>query len=278
MKIQYLGTAAAEGLPALFCECEICKRAAALGGKNIRTRSQAIIDDRLLIDYPADTFMHFLKHKLPLAKIKTCLITHSHGDHLYPAEIEMRKEGFSHLNDAEPLTFYSAESGYKMLKSVIDKYNIPKDRVDAIEIRPFEPFAVEGYKITPIKAEHDVKATPVIYAVEKNGKSLLYAHDSSEPCEESMECLRSFEKPFDLISLDCTQGNDEVVPYVGHMSLKKCASLRDELVRQGIADGNTVFVLNHFSHNGSDSVYDDFVKIAEKQGFVTSYDGMTVEF
>lgn len=92
------------------------------------------------------------------------------------------------------------------------------------------------------------------------------------------DIILSFEKPFDLISLDCTQGNDEVVPYVGHMSLKKCARLRDELVRRGIADGNTAFVLNHFSHNGSDSVYDDFVKIAEKQGFVTSYDGMTVEF
>lgn len=54
MKIQYLGTAA-EGLPALFCECETCKHAAFLGGRNIRTRSQAIIDDALLIDYPADT-------------------------------------------------------------------------------------------------------------------------------------------------------------------------------------------------------------------------------
>ena len=58
-----------------------------------------------------------------------------------------------------------------MLKSVIDKYNIPKDRVDAIEIKPFELFAVEGYKITPIKAEHGVKAAPVIYAVEKDGKA-----------------------------------------------------------------------------------------------------------
>ena len=27
MKIQYLGTAAAEGLPALFCGCEICQNA-----------------------------------------------------------------------------------------------------------------------------------------------------------------------------------------------------------------------------------------------------------
>lgn len=278
MKIKYLGTAAAEGVPALFCECEICKRAAALGGRNIRTRSQALIDNKILIDYPADTFMHFLTHHFPLAKITTCLITHSHGDHLYPPEIEMRKDGFSHLNQKTPLTFYSARSGYEMLMAVIDRYNIPADRVNVVEIKPFEPFEVDGYRITPIKAEHDIKATPVIYAVEKGGKSLLYAHDSSEPCEESVRCLKKLGKPFDLISLDCTQGNDAVVPYVGHMSLNKCDRLREEFIRDGIANVNTTFVLNHFSHNGSDSVYDDFTKIAEKRNFITSYDGMTVEF
>ena len=58
MKIQYLGTAAAEGYPALFCECENCTKAKQLGGKNIRSRSQALIDDKLLIDYNADTNLH----------------------------------------------------------------------------------------------------------------------------------------------------------------------------------------------------------------------------
>lgn len=278
MKIKYLGTAAAEGIPALFCECEICKKSAVLGGRNIRTRSQAIIDDKILIDYPADTFMHFLVHRFSLAKITTCLITHSHGDHLYPPEIEMRKEGFSHLNSDTPLTFYSAKSGYEMLSTVVNRYNIPADRVNVVEVRPFEPFEAEGYRITPIKAEHDAKATPLIYAIEKDGKSLLYAHDSSEPCEESVRCLESFGKPFNLISLDCTQGNDAVVPYVGHMNLNKCDQLRKKFISDGIANENTIFVLNHFSHNGSDSVYDDFVKIAEKRDFITSYDGMTIDF
>lgn len=60
MKIQYLGTAAAEGIPAIFCECDTCKKARSLGGRNIRTRSQAIIDENVLIDFPADTYMHFL--------------------------------------------------------------------------------------------------------------------------------------------------------------------------------------------------------------------------
>lgn len=101
MRIQYLGTAAAEGIPAIFCECDTCKKARSLGGRNIRTRSQAIINDRLLIDFPADTYMHFLQYNLPLAKIKHCIITHSHADHLYPNDLQMRKNGFSHLSDLE---------------------------------------------------------------------------------------------------------------------------------------------------------------------------------
>lgn len=121
MKIQYLGTAAAEGIPAIFCECETCKRTKLLGGKNIRTRSQAVIDGRILIDFPADTYAHYLKWNIPLDKIKACIITHSHSDHLYPAEIQIRSAGFAHINSGKPLTFYAAESGYNMLADAVKK-------------------------------------------------------------------------------------------------------------------------------------------------------------
>ncbi len=33
MKLKYLGTAAAEGIPALFCRCEMCAYARKAGGK-----------------------------------------------------------------------------------------------------------------------------------------------------------------------------------------------------------------------------------------------------
>ena len=56
MKLKYLGTAAAEGIPVLFCDCDVCKKSMQLGGRNIRTRSQAIIDNTLLIDFPPDTY------------------------------------------------------------------------------------------------------------------------------------------------------------------------------------------------------------------------------
>jgi len=60
MRIKYFGTAAAEGFPGLFCSCEACERARKAGGKNIRTRSQALIDRALLIDFTTDTYMHVL--------------------------------------------------------------------------------------------------------------------------------------------------------------------------------------------------------------------------
>ena len=69
MKIKFLGTAAAEGFPAVFCNCEYCNKARELGGKNIRTRSQAIIDNKLLIDLPADTYFHFLQNILKFLPI-----------------------------------------------------------------------------------------------------------------------------------------------------------------------------------------------------------------
>ncbi len=57
MEIQYLGTAAAEGLPALFCDCETCRKARVAGGKEVRTRTQAVVDRRVLIFRQTHTHM-----------------------------------------------------------------------------------------------------------------------------------------------------------------------------------------------------------------------------
>lgn len=49
MKLQYLGTAAAEGIPAAFCTCPVCKHARQEKGREIRSRSQMLLDGELLI-------------------------------------------------------------------------------------------------------------------------------------------------------------------------------------------------------------------------------------
>ena len=78
MRLRYLGTAAAEGCPALFCTCPLCTSARQGGGRDVRTRSQALVDDTLLIDFPADTYHHALSTpELNLPALRHLLITHS---------------------------------------------------------------------------------------------------------------------------------------------------------------------------------------------------------
>ena len=276
MRIQYLGTAASEGIPAVFCECETCKKSKKAGGKNIRTRSQALIDNCLLIDFPADTYMHFLQYDIPMAKIKSCLITHSHVDHLYSAEIEMRKKCFSHLEEQIPLTFYSDKSGFDMLNQVKKRHAVNDDEILIKQIKLFEPFDVEEYQITALRATHAVASSPVVYLIEKDGKTIFYSNDTSEYPKESMDYLKKIKRPIDLISLDCTEACADAT-YEGHLTLKRCIELRKKLFEIGAAGDKTVFALNHFSHNGADVIYDKFEKIASEYGFITSYDGMILE-
>ena len=88
MKYTFYGTAAAEGIPAIFCECEACNRARKLGGKNIMTRSQSVIDGVLGIDFSADSYLHVINYGMPERDISSYLITHNHMDHFYLDDLD----------------------------------------------------------------------------------------------------------------------------------------------------------------------------------------------
>lgn len=277
MKIKFLGTAAGEGIPAVLCNCEICEKSRRLGGKNLRARSQAMIDDILLIDMPPETYSNFHKHGINLLDIKYWIITHTHSDHFYEKEFLFTKNGnfAHHESDWHGIELYGSID----LKEPLSKVISDDDHKDYIRYSPktaFVPFYCGEYKITPLKANHSTN-NPFIYIIEKGGKSLLYAHDTGLFLEETWEYLKSLDIKFDLVSLDCTAGSMMDYHYPMHMCLGWNIICRDDLIKYGLADCNTKFILNHFSHNGPDVVYDDFKVIAEKHGFLTSYDGLEIE-
>lgn len=275
MKLQYLGTAAAEGIPGVFCECEVCRHAREHGGQEIRTRSQSLLDDTVLIDLPADTYLHALRFGLHLSKIHTLIITHAHSDHLYPAEFWCRNPGIANEIDSTPLHVYVTHAGYEKCNELIDGDTVSRDRVVMHEITPFTPFEAEGYRFTPLKADHDAKADPVTYLIEKDGKAMLYAHDTGFFPQETWDYLAGWGGHFDFVSLDCT--NVFLDYRQGHMGLLACKDAYDKLCELGLCDKDTVACLNHFSHNGMEN-QTRFVEEAEKLGFLVSYDGRTIEF
>ena len=119
MKIKILGSGGGEGFPAAFCSCEHCETARKKGNKSLRTLSQTIINDDLLIDFPADTAAHCLYHGVNLGQLQNVLITHSHIDHFEPSLLAMRGGGFCHNMKYEDIFFYGPEN----LKQVCDRFS-----------------------------------------------------------------------------------------------------------------------------------------------------------
>lgn len=95
MKIRYLGTAAAEGFPAVFCNCAACKAARKDIGRELRTRSQMLVNEDLLIDFPPESYYHAMRFGVDLSAVRTLLVTHSHTDHFYAQEFVNRGYKFA---------------------------------------------------------------------------------------------------------------------------------------------------------------------------------------
>ncbi len=276
MKLQYLGTAAAEAIPAIFCTCPTCKRARELGGKNIRTRSQAIIDDKLLIDLPADTYSHSICAGIDLTHVHHILNTHVHHDHLYPAELYNYYRGFANLPDGHPnYHFWGGEEMVDELSPIVDSKAM-EGRVVLHALAPFEPTKVGQYLVTALPAHHGTHS-PYIYMIESEGKTLLYAHDTGTIKEEVWDYFAKCHPHFDLISMDCTFGSRTLDKLYSHPGFGNVLDMADKMQRLGYIDDNTVKVVNHFSHNAPDVNYEDHA-VYEKEGFLMSYDGMVVEF
>ena len=279
MKYKYYGTSAAEGIPALWCNCEVCEKARERGGRNFRSRSQQTIDDKILIDFSSDTFMH-TKEGLPLWNIRTCLLTHSHSDHLYTDDIFMRFADLAWPKDETPLNIYSGKAGVEAIEDKIAdiKHKTP-DRVHTHVIEPFVSFAAEGYKITPMSASHDPRYSPLIFLIEKDGKCIFHAHDTGYFPKDTWEYLKNNPIHIDFMSFDCNAPgyawDEDKTPT--HMNYSTAKNVRETLREYGLIDDSTICVLNHFSHNGG-YAYEELVELAQKDNFLVSYDGMEIEF
>lgn len=286
MELLYMGTAAAEGAPALFCECEHCKYAREHGGREIRGRAGALLDGVLKLDFGPDSFRQMLDNNIDYTHLRALLVTHSHEDHFAVSDVAYRRRGFGQIRDGvPPLTVYGNERVGAMMEPLLS------DRLAYQRVKAFESVVMEGYTVTPMEAVHCLSAAPdagwsvvfdgqeylrseeaFIYLIEKDGARLLYAHDTDEFTPANMEFLAGLR--LDLVSMDCTNGVLDA-DYIGHMGINDNLRMRERLLKSGAADEHTVFVANHFSHNGL-ATHEELER--RLPGFIVACDGLRVRF
>ena len=267
MEILFCGTGAAEGFPALFCECETCNEARSLGGKERRSRAAYMLGERVRIDFGPDSNLHQYNYGLDFQKLEHLLMTHSHDDHWFPTDIGYRQKGFSTVS--KTLQVWGND---KVEKRFTEEVGMDWSKY-FLEFHRVTPFAAidlgEGLRAIPILAAHDRSEACLNYLLETEGKRVLLGHDTGWWDAETWDFLN--DKPIDLLILDCTYGvRDHDRNHMGGMALIR---FREELRRRGAIASGAKSYATHFSHNCG-SNHDELTAFFADHDFIAAYDGL----
>lgn len=268
MQVTLLGTSSAEGWPGLFCRCDACGKARAMGGKNIRTRSSALIDGALKIDFPPDTLYHVIRFNLDLRSLSALLFTHAHDDHFSAPELQYRCEYFVPAPIQDPLPIYGPPEVIMRLESGLDLRMVP---VQLHTLHAWKPVAIGAYRVTPILAQHDPSQHCFNYIIEDGaGTTLLYASDTGWYEEPTWKFLRRFQ--LDGTVVECAKGPVEG-GYMAHMCIPEVVRMRQKLIGMGCLRPDGPMVTTHFSHLGG-LMHEELEAILNPQDILVGYDGM----
>ena len=210
-----------------------------------------------------------------MSRIEYVLLTHSHADHFLPKNL---------VNALPPMAAYSTVHHKHQFfgnQKCADLFaSALRDRPDAEEYLSFsvleenKSITIGEYLVTPFAAVHDPKEDCFIYSIEKEGTTLLYAHDSAMFSEETWKKLSDFS--FSCVVLDCTsimKANE----FESHMSFFDNIEVRKRMLEKGMANEDTSFIATHFAHT-----FNPLQERLEKEmapfGFIPAFDGMNHSF
>ena len=273
MRVLFLGTGAAEGYPAIFCECAHCTTARARGGRNLRRRSAVLVNDDLLIDIGPDMVASMHATGANLGRVANLLVTHNHGDHVQLANLYMRRQGFCATTPAlmdvygTPPTI-EAFMGAAAARSVsAEQFHL---RLNTI--RPGDTWQAGRYRVTAFPAAHAEDLMPVFFALEENGRTLLYASDTGPFPAETWEQLQDFA--FDCAIIESTMGIGP--PGTHHLSMHQCVEHHQRLADEGRLRPGARQFATHFSHNRTPP-YLECVEFFAPHGIEPAYDGLVTQ-
>lgn len=276
MKVTFLGTGAAEGIPALFCNCEFCRGARKRG--EVRSRAQVLLDGELSIDFPPDAFYHAAVLGADLSAVRYLLVTHSHMDHFYAHDFILRGYKYAQGIKSPALDIYGNAEVNAVFEECTKRElrDTVKSNIHLHSVSAFEEFEFGDWRVNTLLAKHSSQE-PLLYAIEKKGKRILHLTDTGRLPEEDYLYLEQIGgAPFDLIIFDCTFLFEKADENARHMGLEENMRVLARLEKSGLADQHTRKAITHFSHN-SDPGKENLKRAEKTYGVIAAYDGLTLE-
>ncbi len=284
MNLTFLGTGSAEGHPNPFCRCRHCDDARRVGGKAIRYRCSALIDDEFLIDFGPDLNAASNTLGVPLNGVRYAAQTHPHEDHLYFGNFFNRSthclvEGAHHMQyTVSPVTaelFRDAARGW--LREVDDpsRDHYPTLRADLVIHQDWDTIRLGPYTLLAIPANHAPELQAHIFGIRRDdGPALLWGTDTATMPDGIWERVRDEAWQFSVMVMDHNHGyrDASTVHHSSDSFVAEVARMRDV----GVIDGETRVLATHFAHH-SHPVPEDLAAFAAERGYEPAWDGMVVE-
>lgn len=276
MELLYLGTAAAEGYPALFCSCDHCRAAQATGGRDLRRRTSALIDGELLIDVGPDLLASAHALGLNLNRVRWVLQTHRHSDHLLESNFTFREAGFTGTMPAR----WELCGSQPTIDTITTFGNLDERRLTLRTVTAFETFSLGPYTVTALLARHDMAIDPLFYAIRRDDAALLCANDTGPFFPETWQALDQLAADgvrFGFAGIEATMGTETADPAHpgGHMTIAQCGWHHQELHRRGLLAQDAHLFAHHLSHFNIPS-HAAMAALLRPYGVAPAYDGLRV--
>jgi len=253
MRVRFLGTGGAEGIPAINCHCDHCTRARSQDGKLVRERSAILFSlpgYELLVDTPPN--IPALLTKNGVDHIDGIFLTHEHYDHA-SGLVE-----FDYWGGKVDLLI---EKGlYKRLQSQ-GMAGRSQDVAFYQACRQGVAMRFDGFFITPFAVRHTVPCFGL--AIYCQGRKVIYAADSNAELTNYARCVI---EDADLLIVNTPffdQGRGD------HLNVLDALRWKDELRVKEL-------VLTHINHHNRP--HDELEAYVSGFGNVrVAYDGLVIE-
>ena len=272
MRITFLGTAASEAYPVPFCACTNCEGARREGGKSLRKRSHAIVDDALLIDLCPDLISSCQQHGVSLTNARYVLQTHEHDDHLDPVLLTLRTPHYG-VQGAPALDVFGSRGA--LAKAELDAEKAEKLNLRTHPVEPFQTFAVGPYTVTSVRAAHAPDTmVALLYLIERERRTLFYATDTGPFGEETWSFLAARSRAVDLVAMDHTFGFGKESS--GHLNADQFAAQVERMRAIGLVGPGTRVLAHHIAHH-SNPPHEELAGLTAARGYEPAFDGLVID-
>lgn len=254
MRIHFLGTGAAEGIPAMGCHCSHCTRARQEGGPLLRQRTSVLFSlpgYELLLDTPPD--IRGLLDENGVRRIDGIFITHAHFDHAAGLE--------EFLYWPESVDLFAEPRVYRQLIREGWGDRLPEIAFH-IALRPGVAIRFDSSFFTPFEVRHDLPCFGVVFY--EAGRRIVHAADSDSRLSNYARCLIDGTDVLIVNTPFFERREDQA-----HLSVEEAVVLKDEV-------GARQLILTHFNHYNRP--HDELEAYAARfDGVQVAYDGLIID-